>query len=609
MRALARLAFVGVLLVLSMGGVPSPSLSGQGIDSQYFPQTRQTVKGIFWKYWQEHGGVAQQGYPISAEMQEKSDLNGKTYTIQYFERAVFEHHPDNKPPYDVLLAQLGTMRYRQKYPKGAPGEAPNGDAGTVFFPQTGKHVGGSFLAYWRSYGSVAQQGYPISNELREQSDLDGKIYMVQYFERAVFEWHPENQPPYNVLLTQLGTLRYRQKYAPPPPPTPTLPINLRDWTTPRNVSNSPLYDNNPVVAASPINGAVTVGWEQRDDAGANDVVIASNTTLDEPFRPSTLRKTGFKESGGVRLKHDSLGRRHMVWWEASPGGASVCNFYARIETDGKPSIVEAVPNSCGKQLRNTALAVGPDNSAHMIFGEPHVSVFYYQRAENGSWPAQGEVLTREGKPTFLTATVSSNGVVMAAFRADAPGSGNYGDIYTAIRRAPGAWAVENVSSTCCAGCPGNSKTYVPALAADPSGSGGIRLSWSDEQCEPRQEPRQLDIYYREWLPVRGWDTPEVRVMHDPGESYFSAIAVDDRGTAHIVYDSDIGAHGFYRIFYVSGSGAKFSQPVAPFMAWGEGSAFQKYPSMDYALGYLHVTFNTEHGGNKEVYYTNKQVGR
>jgi hypothetical protein len=28
----------------------------------------------------------------------------------------------------------------------------------------------------------------------------------------VFEYHPENQPPYNVLLSQLGTYRYHEKY-------------------------------------------------------------------------------------------------------------------------------------------------------------------------------------------------------------------------------------------------------------------------------------------------------------------------------------------------------------------------------------------------------------
>jgi hypothetical protein len=48
--------------------------------------------------------------------------------------------------------------------------------------------------------------------MTEISDLDGKPYTVQYFERAVFEMHPENQSPYGVLLSQLGTFRYQEKY-------------------------------------------------------------------------------------------------------------------------------------------------------------------------------------------------------------------------------------------------------------------------------------------------------------------------------------------------------------------------------------------------------------
>ena len=59
---------------------------------------------------------------------------------------------------------------------------------------------------------MAQQGYPLSDEFIENSDLDGKPYTVQYFERAVLEFHPENQAPYNVLLSQLGRFRYRDKH-------------------------------------------------------------------------------------------------------------------------------------------------------------------------------------------------------------------------------------------------------------------------------------------------------------------------------------------------------------------------------------------------------------
>jgi hypothetical protein len=172
------------------------------------------VLGIFFDYWQSHGGLAQQGFPISEALGETSSLDGKTYTMQYFERAVFEYHPENaNTPYEVLLSQLGTFRYKQKYPDGAPSQTPNATPGSRLFPETGKRLGGIFLDYWQSHGGLAQQGFPISDEFQEKSDLDGKTYTVQYFERAVFEHHPENaNTPYEVLLSQLGTFRYRTEY-------------------------------------------------------------------------------------------------------------------------------------------------------------------------------------------------------------------------------------------------------------------------------------------------------------------------------------------------------------------------------------------------------------
>jgi hypothetical protein len=180
------------------------------------------VRGIFLDYWEGHGGLAQQGYPISEVFGEVSDLDGKAYTVQYFERAVFEYHPENAAPNNVLLSQLGTFRYKQKYPNGAPAQTPNNSAGSQLFQQTGKRVGGPFLEYWQKNGGLAQQGYPISEEFQEKSELDGKTYKVQYFERAVFEAHPEEKPPFNVLLSQLGTFRLRDKYPSGAPVGPTV---------------------------------------------------------------------------------------------------------------------------------------------------------------------------------------------------------------------------------------------------------------------------------------------------------------------------------------------------------------------------------------------------
>jgi hypothetical protein len=180
-----------------------------------FPETGKTVCGLFLDYWKSHGGLAQQGYPISDVFPEKSPTDGNTYKVQYFERAVFEYHPENSPPYVVLLSLLGDAFYKQKYPNGAPNQTPNTSPGSQLFPQTGHRLGGRFLTYWKNHGGLAQQGYPISDEFQEISPTDGKTYKVQYFERAVFEYHPENAPPNDVLLSLLGTFTYQQKYPNP----------------------------------------------------------------------------------------------------------------------------------------------------------------------------------------------------------------------------------------------------------------------------------------------------------------------------------------------------------------------------------------------------------
>jgi hypothetical protein len=222
-KRIPRLAtfFLATLSVLALhtpgaaGGTASAvsAVVAYQTGSRYFPQTGQTVRGNFLLYWLSHGEFAQQGYPISGEMQERSDTDGKTYNVQYFERAVLEDHPENQPPNDVLLSLLGVSLFRQKYPDNSTPTAGPYHAGSVLFPETGQRLGGKFLDYWKSHGGLAQQGYPISGEFTEVSDLNGKSYTIQYFERAVFEFHPENAgTPYEVLLSQLGKFQYDAKY-------------------------------------------------------------------------------------------------------------------------------------------------------------------------------------------------------------------------------------------------------------------------------------------------------------------------------------------------------------------------------------------------------------
>ena len=209
------LAIVALFITISPLGMSTAKAE----DSRTFPETGHTVKGLFLTYWETHGGLAQQGYPISEELQEQSDTDGKTYTMQYFERAVFEMHPENQPPFDVLLSLLGVFYYNEKYNGNAPNQQASTDNPRTF-SETGKTIGGVFRSYWETHGGLAQQGYPISDEFTEVSQTDGKTYTVQYFERAVFENHPEfANTPNEVLLSLLGVFYYNKKHGGTPQPT------------------------------------------------------------------------------------------------------------------------------------------------------------------------------------------------------------------------------------------------------------------------------------------------------------------------------------------------------------------------------------------------------
>ncbi len=73
----------------------------------YFPESRHTLGGLFRQYWENNGGLAVFGYPLSEEFLEVNQQNGKTYTVQYFERTRFEYHPELPAKYQVSLGHLG----------------------------------------------------------------------------------------------------------------------------------------------------------------------------------------------------------------------------------------------------------------------------------------------------------------------------------------------------------------------------------------------------------------------------------------------------------------------------------------------------------------------
>jgi hypothetical protein len=236
-----RTLFLALALLGTFAPHPAPAVAAAS--SRYFPETGHTVAGAFLAYWDNHGGLDRQGYPLSDEIQAISPLDGRPYTMQYFERAVFEYHPENAgTPFAVLLAQLGTVELRTRYPGGQPPGKATMDSPRRF-TETGHTLGGAFRRYWEGQGGLEQFGYPLTDEFTEVSTLDQQPHTVQYFERALFEYHPENAgSAYAVTLAQLG--RYQlarqgagQAMAPAAAPaasTPVRPfqagITVPDWT-------------------------------------------------------------------------------------------------------------------------------------------------------------------------------------------------------------------------------------------------------------------------------------------------------------------------------------------------------------------------------------------
>ena len=197
---LAILSVLGLLLATLVAGA-RPATAASPPAQVYFTQTGHTVGYGFLDAWLQGGGLPIFGYPLTDEMRE----NG--LTVQYFERAVFEYHPDASPGWTVELRRLGADAVA-----GHQGEGPfqplpattGSDASCTFYAPTGHRLCFGFQSFWQAHGGLPVFGYPISEEFPERNPDTGQTYTVQYFERARFEYHPENPPGWQVELGRLG---------------------------------------------------------------------------------------------------------------------------------------------------------------------------------------------------------------------------------------------------------------------------------------------------------------------------------------------------------------------------------------------------------------------
>jgi hypothetical protein len=246
MKQLSRILLVSSLLLGLSSWDVIPVLS-QGAGVRYFSATGHNVQGGFLAFFNRYGGEAIFGPPRTEEFFQDG------LKVQYFQRARMEHHPGNPPPYQVQLSLLGDMmNYRMPPIPSLSIPAPNHPQ-RRYYPQTGHTLSYSFLWFFDGHGGLDVFGYPITELLVERGTV------VQYFQRAKMEWHPENAILSQITLGNLGDeyIAYtrlpsihldRQDPAAPPPELP--PPVPQDWSTPAPTAASPPDDQPP--AAIPV---------------------------------------------------------------------------------------------------------------------------------------------------------------------------------------------------------------------------------------------------------------------------------------------------------------------------------------------------------------------
>lgn len=196
---------------LPTAAIPAPAIQWSPTNRNapyYFPQTGHSLSGVFLNYWLKYGGLDLFGYPLTEPYQELDSGSGQIYMVQWFERERFEYHPENAGSrYEVLLGLLGNELISgacRSFERSKP-LFPTGSTEGYYFQETGHNLRGAFKGYWDKRGGLPIFGFPISEEFGEINPADGKFYVVQYFERARFEYHPENKgTAYEVQLGLLG---------------------------------------------------------------------------------------------------------------------------------------------------------------------------------------------------------------------------------------------------------------------------------------------------------------------------------------------------------------------------------------------------------------------
>jgi BNR repeat-like domain len=297
------------------------------------------------------------------------------------------------------------------------------------------------------------------------------------------------------------------------------------------------------------------------------------------------------ESYNPAIAVDSSGHLHMVWYDYTAGNGEI--YYKRSEDGGESWSTSKRLTWTSGDSHYPAIAIDSLGHLHVVWEDytPGNDEIYYKKSEDGgnSWAASKRLTMNSGYSQYASVAVDSLGRLHVVWQDSTPGY--YKIYYKKSTDGGDSWAPsQRITWT-------TLNSYYPAIAVDPSNN--LHLVWHDET------PGNDEIYYKK--STNGGDSwaASQRLTWNSGGSHYPEMAVDASGHLHVVWHDE--TPGTQEIYYKKSEDGGGSWTTSRRLTWN--STVCLYPAIAAdASGHLHVVWYDFAAGHAEIYYRESADG-